>query len=249
MILDSTTTKLEAVLAAAVAANQPEVHVNYVAWGSDNEISKPAPYRTALNGVSDVTILAAPMTPGIVLEVLRASIYNKDTAPATVTVKTDDGTTERIERKVTLLASETLAFERGRGWYSMDANGNTKENMSANGIKEVLTTTVTGYASDPSISIRITKFDDVVSVSIPTFTGTSDATGKATATGLPAAYRPPANTNIPIVAVDNGGTAVMGLAVIGASDGIITFYPTPAAGTWTGSGTATVSRADATYHV
>ncbi len=248
MILDSTILKLEAVLAAAVAANQPEATVNFTTWNTDGVESKPSTFRVALNSITDVTLLAAPGTQGVVREVKRLSIYNKDTASVTVTVKTDDGTTERIERKVTLLVGETLAFERGRGWYAMDANGNTKENMSANGVKEVLTTTVTGYASDPSISIRITKFDDVVNISIPTFTGTSDTTGKATADALPASYRPPAITNIPIIAVDNGGTAVMGVAKVG-TDGIITFYPTPAAGNWTGSGTATVSRADGTYHI
>ena len=247
MILD-TQTKLEAVLAGAVSANQPEVNINYIDWNPQVEQTKPALFRVALNSTTDVTILAAPPATGTIREVLRASIYNKDTATVTVTVKTDDGTTERIDRKVSLLTGETIAFEKGRGWYATDANGNIKENMSANGTKEVLTTTVTGYASDPSISIRITKFDDVVNISIPTFTGTSDATGKATADALPTAYRPPAATNIPIVAVDNGGTAAMGLATVG-TNGIITFYPTPASGNWTGSGTATVSRSDGTYHI
>ena len=239
---------LQAVLASAVAANQPESHVDYVDYNQNGELTKPATYRTALNSNTDVTILAAPTAGGFIRDVLRASIYNKDTATVTVTVKTDDGTTERIDRKVSLLTGETIAFEKGRGWYATDANGNIKENMSANGTKEVLTTTVTGYASDPSISIRITKFDDVVNISIPTFTGTSDSTGKATADALPTAYRPPAATNIPIVAVDNGGTAAMGLATVG-TNGIITFYPTPASGNWTGSGTATVSRSDGTYHI
>lgn len=246
MILNRST-KLEAVLAGAVASTQPEVQVSFIEYNPDGVVTPPDYFRVALNNASDVTILAAPVF-NFIRELLRVAIYNKDTASITVTVKTDDGTTERIERKVTLLVGETLSFEKGRGWYAMDANGNTKENMSANGIKEVLTTTVTGYASDPSISIRITKFDDVVNISIPTFTGTSDSTSKATADALPAAYRPPATTNIPIVAVDNGGTADIGLATVG-TNGIITFYPTPASGNWTGSGTATVSRADGTYHI
>jgi hypothetical protein len=247
MRLDSSL-KMEAVLAGAVAANQPDVHVDYSVWNNEGKQTKPAPFRTVLNSTTDVTILAAPGTVGFINDPEFISIYNKDTASVTVTVKTDDGTTERIIQKVTLLTLEALQYEKGRGWYALDANGNAKANMSANGVKEVLTTTVTGYASDPSISIRITKFDDVVNISIPTFTGTSDSTGKATATALPAAYRPPATTNIPIVAVDNGGTAAMGLAAVG-TDGIITFYPTPASGNWTGSGTATVSRADGTYHL
>ena len=248
MILDTTSLKLEAVLAGAVAANQPEVTVHYVTWNIQGLQTRPSTFRAALNSTTDVTILAAPTTQNEVREVIRASVHNKDTASVTLTIKTDDGTTERIIHKETLLAGESLHFEKGVGWYALDTSGNRKTAMAVNGLKEILTTTVTGYASDPSITIRITKLDDLVTLSIPTFTGTSDATAKATADALPAAYRPPAATNIPVVAVDNGGTAVMGLATVG-TNGIISFFPTAASGNWTASGTATVSRADGTYHV
>ena len=118
MILDATL-RLEAVLAGAVAANQPESHVNFQDWTSPDQgqpvPSKPAPYRVALNSTTDVTILAMP-NQGVVRDVIRISIYNKDTATVTVTVKTDDGTTEFIAVKQALLTGETLVFERGAGW-------------------------------------------------------------------------------------------------------------------------------------
>jgi hypothetical protein len=115
VILDSTSLKLEAVLAAAVAANQPEVTVDYVAINAEGKESAPATFRTALNGATDVTILAAPAVAGIRLEPFRVSIYNKDTASVTVTVKTDDGT-ERIIARQTLLTLESLHWEKGVGW-------------------------------------------------------------------------------------------------------------------------------------
>lgn len=110
-------TKLEAILAGAVSASQPEAHVDYVDYGQTGEPSVPLSNRTALNGASDVTILAA-CTAGQtkVREVIGASIYNKDSAAVTVTVKTDDGTTERIIVKATLAAAETLVYEKGDGW-------------------------------------------------------------------------------------------------------------------------------------
>lgn len=140
MILDSLT-KLEAVLAGAVAANQPEVHVSYRDWNKEGMPTPPALFRVALNSSTDVTILAAP-TFNPIREVERLSIYNKDTASVTVTVKTDDGT-ERILIKATLLTLESLNWEKGQGWYALDANGNRKEVTSS----VFSTLTVTGNAT------------------------------------------------------------------------------------------------------
>jgi hypothetical protein len=116
VILDSTM-KLEAVLGGAVSANQPEVHVDYQDWTVENVQTRPAPFRTALNNSTTVTILAAP-TANPIREPLRVIVYNKDTAAVTVTVKTDDGTTERIEVKQEILAGESLCWEKGVGWYN-----------------------------------------------------------------------------------------------------------------------------------
>jgi microcystin-dependent protein len=124
MILDPQTSA-QVVLAGAVAANQPEAHVEYRDWNPQGETTKPALFRTAANSTTDVTILAAP-NQGFIREVLRCSIYNKDTASVTVTVKTDDGTTERIICKAVLLTLETLNFEMGRGWYATNASGAEK---------------------------------------------------------------------------------------------------------------------------
>ena len=115
MILD-TTLKLEAVLAGAVAANQPEVHVDYVDWSKDMEQTAPAAYRVALNSTTDVTILAAPVQ-NPKREPIEVNIYNKDTASVQVTVKTDDGTTERIIVRRTLTTLQTLCWKRNVGWF------------------------------------------------------------------------------------------------------------------------------------
>lgn len=143
MILNSTFLSLQAVLAGAVSANQPECHVNFITWDASGEPSKPGTQRAALNSTTDVTILSAPNTAGYVMEPISVSIYNKDTASITVTVKTDDGTTERIIAKSTLLTLETLCYEKGQGWYALDANGNRKEATSS----VFSSLTVTGAAS------------------------------------------------------------------------------------------------------
>jgi hypothetical protein len=113
---------LEAVLGGAVAANQPEFHVDYfvrdnnspqqnVAW----QPPKPSTLRGALNDTTDVTLISPTTgrysTQGFVAEVTHVSIYNKDTAAVTVTVKTTDGSTDRILLKATLAAGETLEYD------------------------------------------------------------------------------------------------------------------------------------------
>lgn len=108
--------KLEAVLAGAVAANQPEVHVDYIDYNKSGQIVQPSPFRVALNSTTDVTILAAPVVNQR-REVVCLTIYNKDTASVTATVKTDDGTTERIMVRKTLATLESLCWEKGVGWY------------------------------------------------------------------------------------------------------------------------------------
>ena len=115
MILDSST-KLEAVLAGAITTSQPEAHVFYVDWNIQGLTSPPVAFRVALNGSSDVTLLAAP-TASPAREVQSLTIYNKDTVSVTVTVKTDDSTTERIIQKQTLATTETFCYEKGVGWY------------------------------------------------------------------------------------------------------------------------------------
>jgi len=118
MILDKTTLKLEAVLAGAISANQPEATVTYVTWNNDGVPTKPGTFRAALNSTTDVTILAAPGQQGWVLEPISIAIYNKDTASVTVIVKTDDGT-ERILVRQTLATLESLCWDKGVGWYVM----------------------------------------------------------------------------------------------------------------------------------
>lgn len=132
MILDNTL-KLVATLAGAIATSQPDVHVDYLAWNTDGQQTKPVPFRVALNSTTDVTILSAPTTQGVMFEPLRIEVYNKDTASATVILKTDDGATQRLVVRVTLATLETLHFEKDAGFYVTAANGAVKEGAGVSG--------------------------------------------------------------------------------------------------------------------
>lgn len=107
--------RLEAVLGGAVATSQPEFHVDYMDVNLAGVETKELMVRGALNSTTDVVLLAAP-EQAFVRRITRMTIYNKDTASVLVTVKTDDGTTERIYLKQTLATLESLHWERNSGW-------------------------------------------------------------------------------------------------------------------------------------
>lgn len=110
--LDSTILKLQAVLAGSVSSTQPEAHAFFydvpAAEKTGFEEYRGATKRTALNDTTDVDICVAPPLAGTTRVIECLTIYNKDSASVTVTVKTDDGTTERILCKVALAVGETL---------------------------------------------------------------------------------------------------------------------------------------------
>lgn len=116
MILDTTLITLKAVLAGSVTTSQPEVTVDYRVWDVTGQPTKPATFRAALNGTTDVIILPAPLVQGQVFEPLLVSIFNKDTASIVVTVKTDNGTQRGIISK-TVATLETLHWAPNAGWY------------------------------------------------------------------------------------------------------------------------------------
>lgn len=228
MILDPSS-KLEAVLAGAVTANQPEVHVDYFDWNPQGEQTKPAPFRVALNSTTDVTILAAPQV-GFIREVLRLSIYNKDTASVTVIIKTDDGTTERIICKATLLTLETLNFEKDRGWYVTTATGAVKS--SNDGIPVTIFDAagdiIYATAADTAARLAIGTARQVLTVnagatapgwSAPITLATEQATTSGTVkdfTGIPAGVK---RITIMFVGVSTNGTSNLKL-LIGDAGGL-----------------------------
>lgn len=117
MILDSTLISLQVALTAAKTTNDMDVTVDYLLWNTQNNTTKPASYRIATNGVTDVIILAAP-SAGYVAEPLRICIYNKDTADKIVIVKTDNGT-EFIDVRKNITTLTSLIWTKLTDWYAV----------------------------------------------------------------------------------------------------------------------------------
>lgn len=93
---------LIAVMDGAPATNQPEFIASWVDLTTTNA---PGKNYGALNGTSEVTLVATPSSASRQVDGL--TIYNKDTAAVTVAVKVANGATRRFLGVLTLAVGET----------------------------------------------------------------------------------------------------------------------------------------------
>jgi hypothetical protein len=126
--LDATTKSLEIVLGGTVSANQLPVVATYVDVTSTDYT--PISNDTQSNGTSTVTIVAAP-DASTQRQVKFISIYNADTASATVTVRLNNNSTLRTITKAVLPTGYTLVYTDGEGWRTLTTNGGVLQNTSS----------------------------------------------------------------------------------------------------------------------
>jgi hypothetical protein len=124
LILDATTKSLEIDLAGAVSANELPVTAHYT--DITTTLYTPGSNDTQTNGATAVTIVAAPAA-STQRHVESISVYNADTAAATVTIQLNNNSTLRIITKVTLQPGETFFYEDGIGWQILDYSGNVQK--------------------------------------------------------------------------------------------------------------------------
>ena len=117
MILDPTI-HLQMALTASASVSDPEYHIVYIDYTPDAKLAVPLMTRGELNNAVDVTVLSAPVNNQS-REIQEISIYNKDSQDNTVTVKTDDGTTERILVQQAISAGRSLTWGKHFGWVTV----------------------------------------------------------------------------------------------------------------------------------
>lgn len=121
--LDTTTRKLQIVLAAAVATNELPVFVCYSDKSASTYIG--APQRSASSGATAVDICGAPAA-SVVRDVDLITVVNSDTASATVTLRLDDNGTYATLFKATLEPGDQIGYTHGQGWKTLDRFGAPK---------------------------------------------------------------------------------------------------------------------------
>ena len=112
--LDSTTKKLQVVLAGNVTTNQLVVNVVWTDENIEGVDTKYASKQSVTNQTTDVDICDAPQQ-NFTRNIETITVYNADTVAATITVKIDNGGTETILFKQALNAGETFLLEHGAG--------------------------------------------------------------------------------------------------------------------------------------
>lgn len=134
--LDATNRKLQIVLAGAVTANQLPV----VACYSDKTTTAytGSMQRAVTNNTTQVDIVSAPAA-STVRDIDSLSVWNKDTAAATVTIFYDDNATDAEVIKVTLAAGDQLSYTHGNGWKVITSVGAMKTGDSPFDLLSALT--------------------------------------------------------------------------------------------------------------
>ena len=128
LILGTTTDKIQVTLSNVVTTNQLDCIATYKDI-TTSAYSGSAPILVTTNNTSNVDLVPAPAsnTQRIVDFI---SIYNNDTANATVTVTINRNGSIGILFKCTLTTSESLVYSEGAGWNIHSNNGSPKQFLS-----------------------------------------------------------------------------------------------------------------------
>lgn len=128
LILGTTTDKIQVILSNVVTTNQLDCIATYKDI-TTSAYSGSAPILVTTNNTTAVDLVGAPAsnTQRIVDFI---SIYNNDTANATVTVTINRNGSIGILFRCTLTTSESLVYSEGAGWNIHSNNGLPKQFLS-----------------------------------------------------------------------------------------------------------------------
>lgn len=116
--------KLEIVLGGAVTTSQLPWVANYYADRAGGGVARKVGHGTT-NSATSVDVVAAPNS-GDVTVIEYLSVRNSDTVNAIVTLRLDDGGTERIIASFDLATLERLEYVRGAGFACFTTAGARK---------------------------------------------------------------------------------------------------------------------------
>jgi len=123
IILDATTKSLEILLGGAVTTTQLPFVATYV--DMTTSAYTPGSNDGASNNTTAVTAVSAPAS-STQRQVKLLTVYNADTASATLTVRYNNNSTTRIMWKGTLAVGDTFVYTDGEGARVIDTSGKLK---------------------------------------------------------------------------------------------------------------------------
>jgi len=162
IILSTTSDKVQVVLDATVTTNQLKCFASY----TDTTTTSITPGRNALttNNTTAVDMVSGPSSSTQRL-VSYISVYNTDTASATVTINLYTTSTTYKLFTTTLAVGEKLEYQQGEGFKVFTSDGSYKE--TPNAIGAPVTNTISHVMLSSDQSMNSTSFADVTGLSIP----------------------------------------------------------------------------------
>ena len=153
IVLNTTTKAIKAVMSGAPATTNPDFVVSY-ADNNGTSFTEGA-NDGALNGTSEVTLASAPAssTRRIIKQI---SIYNRDTAAVTVTIKYDNNGTQRVLAIVTLAVGDVWTTDGtfdNTGSFKQVANNSVLK--TGDTMTGALTITASGTALNVTNNIAV----------------------------------------------------------------------------------------------
>ncbi len=118
----TTTRRIRAYLAGAVATNQPVFNSNWVDIDGINYVTTPDSAGGALNSTTPVEMVTVAAT-GFKRQVVSFTIHNLDTADVTAIMEVYDGATSRPLYRALLSPGWSLEWEHGGSWHVYDEEG------------------------------------------------------------------------------------------------------------------------------
>jgi hypothetical protein len=180
ILLNGTTNSLQAFMGGAAATHQPNFLVSYV----DINLTSLQTTNNSLgflNGATAVDLLSGTTDQ---LKVNQLSIFNTDTVPQTVTVQLAISFTPYVLYQAVLGVGESLHYEEGKGFYSVDANGVPKVSTPVGQTGPTGMTGATGAGQTGNTGPTGSNGSDGNTGSTgPTGAGVTGPTGAVSATG------------------------------------------------------------------
>jgi hypothetical protein len=165
LILSTTSDKIQVVLGGNITTNQLTCFASF----RDTNTTSITPGRNVVNtnNTTAVDLVGSPASSKQRI-VDYLSVYNKDTANATVTINLVSTSTNYTQYKATLLSGEKLEYQHGEGFKTIATDGGIKIIPNQSGppsslvlnstmISADVTNTTTSYADITSLSFSVTS--------------------------------------------------------------------------------------------
>jgi hypothetical protein len=134
MIITGTSDDIELVLGANVATNQLHINASYAIVSSTS--ITPARVATTSNNTTAVNIVPSPSS-GNQHQLKYCNIFNSDSVPATVTIRTNYNGTTRIALSTVLHVNDYIQYTQKTGWKVFNMSGQLRNRDSFNTLADV----------------------------------------------------------------------------------------------------------------